>query len=157
MSNATKEILTSIHGRRIGLSADKHLVVEGRVVVSQDNQGTQVGIQQTPSTTAISATLLTASIRGRLITTTQAPAVNIVLTLPTAAAIEAALIAAKTPMAVDECFEWSVSNVGNAAGTTTIAASAGHTIVGNDTIQAGGAFCYRTRKVSATSYISYRV
>ena len=71
-------------------------------------------------------------------------------TLPTGAAIEAS-----SDFRVDDAFDWYVISTG--LGTYTIAASAGHTIVGAAGIGSTQSGHFRTRKSATNTFITMRI
>ena len=71
-------------------------------------------------------------------------------TLPTGAAIEAA-----SDFRVDDAFDWYVISTG--LGTYTIAASAGHTIVGAAGVGSTQSGHFRTRKSAANTFVTMRI
>jgi len=146
---ATKDILTSIHGKRVGLSRDGKLVVNGRQAVTQDDTGAFMRVQGAPATANATATLTAAQLLGGLITSTTAAAV--VGTLPTGTLLDAA-----ASLGVDEAFDWSVINTG-ATNTFTVAAGTGHTVVGNMVVAASSSGRFRSRKTAASTFVTYRI
>lgn len=71
-------------------------------------------------------------------------------TLPTGAALD--LI---SDFRMDDAFDWCVMVIGLFG--FTVAASTGHTIVGNATIASGTSGNFRTRKTGAATYVTYRI
>ena len=146
---ATKDILTSIHGKRVGLSRDGKLVVNGRTVVSANDAGASAISQGTPAAVNATATLTAAQLLTGIITSTTAAAV--VGTLPTGTLLDAA-----ADLAIDEAFDWSVINTG-AANTFTVAAGTGHTVVGNMVVALSTTGRFRSRKTAANTFVTYRL
>lgn len=146
---ATKDILTSIHGKRVGLSRDGKLVVNGRTVVSANDAGASAISQGTPAAVNATATLTAAQLLTGIITSTTAAAV--VGTLPTGTLLDAA-----ADLAIDEAFDWSVINTG-AANTFTVAAGTGHTVVGNMVVALSTTGRFRSRKTAANTFVTYRI
>lgn len=146
---ATKDILTSIHGKRVGLSRDGKLVVNGRTVVSANDAGASAISQGTPAAVNATATLTAAELLTGIITSTTAAAV--VGTLPTGTLLDAA-----ADLAIDEAFDWSVINTG-AANTFTVAAGTGHTVVGNMVVALSTTGRFRSRKTAANTFVTYRI
>ena len=70
--------------------------------------------------------------------------------LPTGAAIEAS-----SDFRVDDAFDWYVISTG--LGTYTIAASAGHTIVGTAGVGSTQSGHFRTRKSALNTFITMRI
>lgn len=71
-------------------------------------------------------------------------------TLPTGAVIEAAL-----DFRADDSFDWNIISTG--LGTYTIAASAGHTIVGTAGVGSTQSAMFRTRKTAANTFVTMRI
>lgn len=149
---ATKPILTSIHGRRLGLSKDGKLVVDGRVVATMDDNGA-LGVVQPPSVAVnATATLTTTQVLNGLITSTTAAAV--VGTLPTGTQLDTAGTGAG--LNTNEGWYWSVINTG-AANTFTVAAATGHTVVGNMVVALSASGRFFTVKTAANTFVTYRI
>lgn len=146
---ATKDILTSIHGKRVGLSRDGKLVVNGRTAVSANDAGASAISQGTPAAVNATATLTAAELLTGIITSTTAAAV--VGTLPTGTLLDAA-----ADLAINEAFDWSVINTG-AANTFTVAAGTGHTVVGNMVVALSTTGRFRSRKTAANTFVTYRL
>lgn len=148
--SSTKKILTSLHGRRIGLSQDKKLVVEGRICVVQDDQGALSLVSSTPGALNATGALTTALIKGGLVTSTTGAAV--VATLDTGGVSQTAY----PTLLINEAFDWSVVNTGPNAFTVT-APDGTHTLVGAGVVATGTSGHFRTRKTAANTFITYRV
>lgn len=146
-----KTILTSIHGRRVGLSADGQLVVRGRTVPSVNDTGSLQKVQPAPVAVNATATLLAAEILSGLITSSTAAAVN--ATLPAGTLLDAAVTDPACP--IDAGFTWGVINTG--PNTFTILVGATHTIVGSAAVATGVSAQFFTRKTAANTFVTYRV
>lgn len=146
---ATKDILTSIHGKRVGLSRDGKLVVNGRQVVTQDDTGAFMLVQGAPATANTTATATAADLLSGIITSTTAAAVA--MTVPTGTLLDAA-----AGLAIGEAFDWSVIVTG-ATNALTVTAGAGHTLVGNMVVAASSSGRFRSRKTAANTFVTYRI
>jgi hypothetical protein len=146
---ATKKILTSIHGRRLGLSADKKLVVDGKVAAASIDEGALILQQGAPGALNATGTLTAALIAAGIVTSTSAAAVA--ATLSTGALLDTAF----PEIAIGEAFEWSLINTG--PNTVTVTASAGHTIVGTATVATVTSGYFMTRRTAANTWITYRM
>jgi hypothetical protein len=143
-------ILTSIHGRRLGLTAARKLVVEGNLVPTQGPDGGINVVQSAPGTLNATGTLTAALIRGGIVTSTTASAVT--ATLDTGAVMDGAV-----RMAVNDAFTWSAINTGGANAFTVTAAATGHTIVGAGAVAANSSGLFLTRKTAADTFVTYRI
>jgi hypothetical protein len=148
--SAIAKILTSIHGKRLGLSALRKLVVEGRTAVVQDDTGAVITIQGAPATIDATGTLTAADLKKKIVTSTSAAVVT--ATLPTGTLLDASF-AGLDAMQADECFRWVLINTGPSA--VTIAAGTDHTIVGAAVIAATSAREFITRKTAANTFVTY--
>ena len=146
---ATKQSLTSIHGRRVGLAQDGKLVVNGRTAVTQDDTGAFLRIQGAPATVDATATMLAADLLKGLVTSTSAAAVA--ATVPTGTLLDAA-----AGLAIGEAFDWSLINTG-AVNAVTVTAGAGHTLVGNAVVALSSSGRFRSRKTAANTFVTYRL
>lgn len=104
--------------------------------------------QPSPVAFDVTGNLPVAAIMARIVTSSTAAAVT--ATLPTGAALDAA-----NSFENDDYIDWKVINTGS--NTFTVQASTGHTIVGGVSAQGGNSNRYRTRKVSANTFVSYRI
>lgn len=147
--STSKRILTSLHGKLVGLAHDGKLVVDGKTAITQDDQGVAFVIQKGAAAINATATLTIANLLSKLLTSTTAAAV--VATLPTGTLIEAG----NGDQAVDESFTWKVINTG--ANTFTVAAGTGHTIVGNAVVAATSSAQFETRKTADGVFVTYRI
>lgn len=111
------------------------------------------GTQPTPTAKTADAALTVAELQTRIVTATSATAVA--LTLPTGAALAAAI--EDEQGLDDDSFDWSVINLGSASGAVTMTASTGSTYVGSATVAIGTSARFRTRRVSTGVYVTYRV
>lgn len=146
-------ILTSIHGRRLGLAADGKLVVNRQAGAASLVECTEGGsVQRTQGAPGVLNTTgtLTAALTRSGIVTSAANAVT--ATLDTGAAMTAAL----PNVAIGDAFEWSAIKVG--ANTFTVAAAAsGHTLVGNGAVATVTSGRFLTRKTAAATWVTYRI
>jgi hypothetical protein len=149
---STKKILTSIHGRRCGLSADGKLVVDGRVALTMDDLGAFAAVQPPPNAVNTTAGLTVAQLQNGLITSTTAAAVA--GTLPTGTVGDTA--GTGLGLAVNEGIYWSVVNTG-ATNAFTVTAAAGHTIVGNAIVALSASGRFMTVKTAANTFVTYRI
>lgn len=146
------KILTSLHGRKVGLDANGRLVVAGKVVPAVLDGGAEFTTMRDPVAVNATATLTTAQLLAGVITSTTASAV--VGTLPTGTLIDAGVT--DPPMRVDDAFDWTVINTGG-TNTFTVAANTGHTLVGSGVVPANTACLFRTRKTAANTFVTYRM
>jgi len=109
-------------------------------------QGAPVAANTTGAATA--AVMISGMLSG-IITTTVAAAVT--GTLPTFTELEAAV-----ELAVGESFDWAVNSV-TGANAFTVAASTAHTVIGTMAVATVTSGLFRTRKSSATAYVTYRL
>ena len=144
---ATKQILTSIHGKRLGLAQNGDLVVNGRTVATYDDTGAQKVISQAAATQNATGTLTAAQLLNGVITSTTAAAVA--GTVPTGTLLDAA-----AGLNVDEAFDWSVVVTG--ANTFTVTAGTGHTLVGNPAVATATSGRFRSRKTAANTFVTTR-
>jgi len=105
--------------------------------------------QGAPGALNATGALTSAMILSGLVTTTAAAAVT--ATLPTFTALEAAV-----ELEVGESFDWAVNSV-TGAGTFTVTAATGHTVVGTMGVVTVTSGLFRTRKSSATAFVTYRL
>jgi len=121
------------------------------------NEGTNPAIterrglrgQGTPGVLNSTGALTSAMILSGLVTTTAASAVT--ATLPTFTALEAAV-----ELEVGESFDWAVNSV-TGVGTFTVTAATAHTVIGTMGVITVTSGLFRTRKSSATAYVTYRL
>lgn len=146
---STKSILTSIHGRRFGLSKDGKAVVDGKVVCVYDDNGVERRKQVAPQTVNATATMTATNILARIVTSTTAA--TVAATLPLATDLDTAL----PDIAIDEAFEFVVINTGGNAFTVTT--NTGWTLVGAMAVAAGTSGRFEVRKTAAGAYTCYRV
>jgi hypothetical protein len=145
---STKKVLTSLHGRRVGIDAAGNLIINGRTIPSQNDTGALKVIQTTPNAVNTTATLTAAQLLAGIITSTTAAAVT--GTLPTGTLLDAA-----DNLAVDDAFEWAVIATG--ANAFTIAAGTDHTIVGSAVVATATSGRFRSRKTAANTFVTYRL
>jgi hypothetical protein len=146
---STAKILTSLHGRRVGIDAKGNLVVEGRIVPSMDDSGSLKQIQLTPAVANTTTTLTAAQLLTGIITSTTAAAVS--GTLPTGTLLDAA-----AGLDINEAFDWYVINTG-ATNAFTVLAGAGNTIVGAAVVALGTTGHFRSRKTATNTFVTYRI
>lgn|SRR5574340_1127565 len=146
---ATKKILTSLHGKLIGLSHDFKLVIGGKTVPTQDDTGVLPVIQGTPGALNATGTLTAALIASKLVTSTSAAAV--VATLDTGALMDDTF----TNVAVGEGIEWGVINTG--VSNFVVTASAGHTLIGNIVVAPKSQGRFFSRRTAADTWVTYAV
>lgn len=147
---STKKILTSLHGKRIGLSVDKRLVVEGFTVPLVSDGGSLIQAQGTPGTLNATGTLTAALIDSGIVTSSTAAAV--VATLDTGAVMDDTFA---TILNIGESIDWSAINTG--ANAFTVTASSGHTIVGAGAVAATTSGRFRTKRTALDTYVTYRL
>lgn len=145
---ATKKVLTSLHGRRVGLGLDGNLVVNGRSVPSSDDTGALKRAQPAPNAVNATATLTVAQLLGGIITSTTAAAVA--GTVPTGTELDAA-----AGLLVDEAFDLTIIATG--ANAFTLTAATGITIVGTAAVATVTSGTFRFRKSAANTFIAYRL
>lgn len=113
--------------------------------------------QAVPTAETGVATLTLAKLLTKIITFTGSSG-NIALTLDTGANMDAGLA-----IAAGESFDWSLINLSGTPGTNTatVTASSGHTIVGEavvgDAAVGANSALFRTKKVSANTFVTYRI
>jgi hypothetical protein len=144
---ATADILTSVHGRRLGIDSKGRLVINGRRVPSMDDTGAVKTLQGAPSVVDSTATLTAAQLLSGIITS----AANTVTgTLPTGTLLDAA-----AGIEIGEAFDWVVIKTG--ANAFTIAAGTDHTIVGSAVVATATSARFRSRKTAANTFVTYRI
>jgi len=130
---------------------------------AKNSLGTYITTQATPSTPSVAATLTASDLFiGILTATPNATGATHAYTLPTGTNMESA-----ASFINNDSFDWSISNLAAAAlDTITITANTDHTIVGNPIVQSanagtggiyGNAALFRSRRVSATVWVTYRL
>ena len=147
---ATVKILTSVHGRRLGLSASGKLVVNGKTALAADDGGVVVKTQGTPGTLNATGTLTAALLSTGIVTSTTAAAVA--ATLDTGTAMDTALAA---DVAIGDCFDWAAIATG--ANAFTVTASTGHTIVGSGVVATGTTKQFRSKRAAAATWVTYNL
>lgn len=105
--------------------------------------------QGAPNALNATGTLTVAMILGGIITSTTAAAVTGTLDTGT-------ICDAGADWVIGEAVDWSVINTGG-ANAFTVAAAAGHTIVGGAVVAASSSGMFRTRKTAANTFITYRL
>lgn len=145
----TAKVLTSVHGRRLGIDAKGRVVVNGRVIPSSNDSGALKKVVTAPVAVNTTATLTIAQILSGIITSTTAAAVT--GTLPTGTLSDAA-----GETQEDEGFEWVVINTGG-TNAFTVQANTDHTLVGAGAVAANTSGRFVTRKTAANTFVTYRV
>ena len=146
-------ILTSIHGKRLGLSHTNRLVMKGGdAAVQASDAGSVLRPQGAPGTLNATGTLTAALIRNGIVTSTTASAVT--ATLNTGALMDTALA---TVVEIGEGIEWSAINTGDTNAFTVTAAASGHTVVGNGAVAAESSGRFFSRRTAANTWITYRL
>lgn len=146
---ATAKVLTSVHGRRLGIDAKGRVVINGRVVPSSNDTGALKKIVTDPVAVNATATLTIAQLLSGIITSTTAAAVT--GTLPTGTLSDAA-----GETEIGEGFEWAVINTGG-TNAFTVQAGTDHTLVGSGAVAANTSGRFVTRKTAANTFVTYRV
>jgi hypothetical protein len=149
---ATATILTSLHGKLIGLSKAFKLVVGGRTALCYNDTGRAIGLQGSQGSLNATGALTAALLKTGIVNSTTAAAV--VATLDTGTAMDTSF-ASPDNLLVNEAFEWSAINTG--ANTFTVTAAATHTVVGSGVVAAGTSARFLTRKTAANTYVTYRL
>ena len=108
--------------------------------------------QAAPAAKTGAATLTISELVGGLITLTQTSGGNVNLTLPTAA-----LSSAGVQIVDGDSFDWSLINLSTGANTGTITGGTGHSVVGNGLVAVTSSGRFRSRRVSSSSWITYRI
>lgn len=106
-------------------------------------------IQRAPEAINASGAIPLTALYGGVINAT-AGLLGVTGTLPTGAAIEAL-----GDFRVDDSFDWHVISTG--LGTFTVAASAGHTLVGAGGVGSAMSGVFRTRKTAINTFVTYRI
>jgi hypothetical protein len=167
---ATKQILTSIHGKRLGLSPLGNLIVEGRAAALMNDAGVLVEPMAAPTAKTVAVTLTSAELLTKYLTGTHTAGATAAYALPTGTLLEAAIVAAPElakVFAADQGFRWELINLSAAAlDTITMTAGNDHTLVGaalipSNHVTTGGlngtsTSRWRTRRVSAGVFVTYR-
>jgi hypothetical protein len=145
---ATKQILTSIHGKRLGLGPTGNLIVNGRTVPSSDDTGALKRVQPAPNAVNVSATLTVAQLLGGIVTSTTGAAVA--AQSPTGTDLDTA-----AGLAVDEAVD--VTFIATGANALTLTVNTGVTIVGTAAVATVTSGTFRFRKTAANTFVAYRV
>lgn len=147
---ATKKILTSLHGKLVGIAHDGKLVVAGRTVPSVDDAGLAVKVQGAPGTLNATGTLTAALVAAGIVTSTTAAAVT--ATVDTGTAMDTALAAT---VAIGDGFEWSAIATG--ANAFTVTAAATHTLVGSGVVATATSGRFFSKRTAANTWVTYRL
>lgn len=168
---ATKIILTSIHGKRVGLSALGNLIVNGAVALRANDAGIIVEPMAAPTAKTVAVILTAAELLAKFLTGTHTAGATQAYTLPLGADLETAIQAApdlKNIFQSDTGFRWELINLSAAAldTITLTAAAVGHTIVGaalipSNHVTTGGlngtsSSRWRTRRTASGVFVTYR-
>ena len=164
---STKKILTSVHGRRVGLGK-RRLIVGGDTVVTSNDGGARIGTQGAPNAQTVAATLTIANLMTGIVTGTHAAGATAAYVLPTGTLTDAGVLDnAGRKLEVGDAFDWVLINLSAAAvDTITLTAGTDHTIVGNPIVQSahsttggiyGNSAQFRTRKTAANTFVTYRI
>lgn len=152
---STKVILTSLHGRLFGISADNHLVLNGRTIPAVDDGGAMVRVQGAPGTLNATGTLTAALMKSGIVTSTTAAAVT--ATPDTGTLIDGSFTG-KSALAVNDSFDFNVIATGANAFTLSVGGGvAGITLVGNMVVASGSQGQFRARKTAANTFSIYRI
>jgi len=119
-------------------------------------------LQGDPTAETVAVTLTAADLLSQIITGTHAEGSTETYTFPTGTLMDAA-----SEFDIGDSFKWYLLNESAAAADTiTVAAGAGHTLVGNAIVQSrhvttggvtGSAGAFLTRKTAANTFITYRI
>ena len=168
---ATKINLTSVHGRKLGLSRNGSLLVDGKMVPAMNDAGIFAEPMAAPTAKTTAVTLTSAELLSKYLTGTHTAGATAAYTLPTGALLQAAITALPELAALfdaDVGFRWELINLSAAAvdTITMTAAATGHTIVGaalipSNHVTTGGlngtsSSRWRTRRVSSEVFVTYR-
>lgn len=153
---ATAKILTSVHGKRLGLGLTGQLVVNGRTAVTADDAGLTKKAQGAPGALDETGTLTAALIATGIVTSSAAA--DVTATLDTGALMDDGF----PEVAIGEAIDWSAINTHATNAFTVAAAASGHTVVGNMVLDgnlAGRATSglFRSRRTAADTWITYRI
>lgn len=147
---STKKILTSLHGKLIGLSNLGRLIVAGRTAVTYDDAGVIRRGQGTAGTLNATGTLTAALIAAGIVTSTTAAAVT--ATVDTGTAMDTALAA---EYEIGEGFEWSAIATG--ANAFTVTAAATHTLVGSGVVATASSGRFYSQRTAANTWVTTRL
>lgn len=148
---ATKKILTSLHGKKVGIAHDGKLVVDGHTVPEVMDGGSIVHAQGTPGTLNATGTLTAALLASGIVTSTTAAAVT--ATLDTGALMDTTFA---NEVEIGDGFEWSALATGANAFTVTAAAS-GHTVVGTGAVATTTSGRFFSKRTAADTWVTYRI
>jgi hypothetical protein len=109
--------------------------------------------QQLPILVSSTATLTAAQILNLIIECSSSTAV--VFTMPTGTLMDAAILSGT--LAVNQSFDWTVMNTGASAGSITFGAATGMLIYAPSYITIGTSARFRTIKIAANSFKTYRL
>jgi len=148
--SAIEIIGNSTYGRIFNIQGDGQIEISplGIARFKINNNGIVFDTQPTPDAVNATATLTTTNLSKKIITSTTAAAVT--ATLPTGTLMDGAFGTVS-----DLAFNWTVINTGPNA--FTLAVGTGHTIVGNAAVATNTSGTFRSRRTSATTWVSYRI
>lgn len=135
-------------GATVRIDAMNHTVLYAVGVSPVLSELMENKIQRSPTVINASAVIPVSAMASGLITSSSL--LGVTGTLPTGAVMESA-----SDFRADDSFEWSAIALG--LGGFTVAASAGHAIVGSASVGAGMSGLFRTRKTGKDSFTTYRI
>lgn len=146
-------------------AAGKALVADANVGVGAFREsGRNLRKQAAPAAKTTAVTLTAAEIMAGLLTANQGGAAAANYTLPLAADLETALLAAHPGLQTDDSFDFTLVNISTvAAEDITIVTNTGWTLVGNMVVASNAAATdqswgtFRARRTAANTYSLYRV
>ena len=146
-----QRILTSLHGRKVGLDAKGNLVVGGKRAVTTDDNGLQVKLQGAPDALDATGALTAALIAKGVVTSSTAAAVT--ATLATGTQMDTAF---GTLVEIGEAIEWSAVNTGG-SNAFTVTQNTDHTVVGAGAVAANNSGLFRSKRTAANTWVTYRI
>ena len=115
--------------------------------------GNLFSTQPTVTAKTTTSSLLYADLKTRIVTATSATALT--LTLDTGTNMDTGF--SYVTHATTTSFDWSIINLGSAAGAVTMAGNTGHTIVGNTVVNISTSSLWRSARTGANTWVSYRL
>ena len=88
---------------------------------------------------------------------TGTPTGSITLQVPTGAGLDSTATNGFQDLQNNQAFEWSVINLAPTTHTITVTSNTGHTLVGNMIVAANSSGRFKTRKTSASTFVTYRI
>jgi hypothetical protein len=148
--SAIEIIGNEAYGRVFNIQCDGQVEVSplGTTRFKINNNGIVFTSQLAPDAVDATATLTTANLSKKIITSTTAAAVA--GTLPTGTLMDGAFGTVS-----DLAFDWTVINTG--PNTFTLSAGTGHTIVGNAAVATNTSGTFRSRRTGTATWVSYRI